>query len=189
MLICSGWLCNNKILQGIQIRMNSPLKGEGGFFVCQPINEPCVVRLLLRDELILSICRCWTAGRLTLASTKACESDRRESVMLLVPFNLPQSSLPFAKKVLVGVGEQSVELGDAHGPVDIFSIEPLIYSAPCLFSDLIESVALRFNSLTWVFFQHALFIARGLSDFSRLGVAKLYRKHSALVLATFSLIR
>lgn len=52
------WLCNNKILQGIQIRMNSPLKGKG-HIVCQPISELCVARwLLLHDELILSICRC-----------------------------------------------------------------------------------------------------------------------------------
>lgn len=83
----------NKILQGIQIRMNSPLKGEGGVLCVNLSASPVCDDCYFTMSSFFSICRCRTAGRLTLASTKACESDRRESVMLLVPFNLPQSSL------------------------------------------------------------------------------------------------
>jgi hypothetical protein len=71
--------------------------------------------LKIHDELILTICRCRTAGRLSLASTKACESDRQESVMLPVPFTSIKLDLekPLAKTVLVGGRRESLERGDA----------------------------------------------------------------------------
>ena len=69
--------------------------------------------LKIHDELILSICRCRTAGRLSLASTKACESDRQESVMPPVPFTSIKLDLEKAvHKESLGRGRrESLELG------------------------------------------------------------------------------